>query len=155
MECKGYNGSVEFDGTFVTIKRSGALGRLTVGKGDKRIPVSQIVAVQWKEPGPLVNGYISFTITGGMENRRGFGKQTTNAAKDENAVILRQKHADEFRQLRSEIEAAIAASHQPAPMMAAAPVSMADELAKLAKLRESGLLTDAEFEAQKTKLLQS
>lgn len=33
------------------------------------------------------------------------------------------------------------------------PVSMADELAKLAQLRDSGVLTEAEFAAQKAKLL--
>ena len=33
------------------------------------------------------------------------------------------------------------------------PTSVADELAKLAKLRETGILTDAEFETQKHKLL--
>ena len=31
--------------------------------------------------------------------------------------------------------------------------SVADELAKLVKLKESGVLTDAEFQAQKQKLL--
>jgi hypothetical protein len=35
----------------------------------------------------------------------------------------------------------------------AAPVSSADELAKLAQLRDSGVLTEAEFAAQKAKLL--
>jgi hypothetical protein len=36
---------------------------------------------------------------------------------------------------------------------AAAPASVADELAKLAKLRDAGALTDDEFAAQKAKLL--
>ena len=35
----------------------------------------------------------------------------------------------------------------------ATPISSADELAKLAQLRDSGVLTDAEFAAQKAKLL--
>ena len=35
----------------------------------------------------------------------------------------------------------------------AVPASLADELAKLAKLRDDGILTDAEFDAQKVKLL--
>ncbi len=36
---------------------------------------------------------------------------------------------------------------------AAGPSGSADELAKLAGLRDSGVLTEAEFAAQKTKLL--
>ena len=39
------------------------------------------------------------------------------------------------------------------PKEAAAAPSVADELAKLAKLRDDGVLTDAEFDAQKKKLL--
>jgi hypothetical protein len=39
------------------------------------------------------------------------------------------------------------------PSTAPAPVSVADELTKLAQLRESGVLSAAEFEAQKAKLL--
>ena len=50
------------------------------------------------------------------------------------------------------------AQQQPAPQAAAAPQpdSMDDKLAaltKLGQLRDSGVLTDAEFEAQKAKLL--
>jgi membrane-associated protease RseP (regulator of RpoE activity) len=41
----------------------------------------------------------------------------------------------------------------PTPPVAAEPVSIADEIGKLAKLRDQGLITEAEFEAQKKKLL--
>ena len=42
----------------------------------------------------------------------------------------------------------------PAPVtIAGAAPSVADELAKLAKLKSDGILTDAEFETQKKKLL--
>lgn len=32
MECKGINGTVVFDGAFVSIRRKGAMARMTVGK---------------------------------------------------------------------------------------------------------------------------
>ena len=51
IEAKGHNGQVAFDGDFVTINRKGFFARTSVGKGDKRIPVASIAAVQWKEPG--------------------------------------------------------------------------------------------------------
>jgi hypothetical protein len=60
---------VNFDGNFVTITRKGALSRMTVGKGEKRIRISSITAVQWKEPGGLVNGFFQFTVMGGNESR--------------------------------------------------------------------------------------
>jgi hypothetical protein len=50
----------------------------------------------------------------------------------------------------------VAAAHTPAPASAdggASPASIADELAKLASLRDSGVLSDAEFDAAKKRLL--
>ncbi len=41
----------------------------------------------------------------------------------------------------------------PAPAAAAEPPSLADQLAKLADLKNQGVLTDSEFQAQKAKLL--
>jgi len=45
------------------------------------------------------------------------------------------------------------ARQTPPPPRKSATVSVADELAKLAKLRDSGVLTDEEFASQKAKLL--
>jgi hypothetical protein len=47
------------------------------------------------------------------------------------------------------------ASAQPGQHVSAAPVSVADELSKLALLRNSGILTETEFEAEKNRLLSS
>lgn len=146
IEAKGVNGQVSFDGQFVTIHRKGGLGRLTVGKGEKRIPISAITAVQWKPPGALVNGYIQFTVPGGNEGRSRAGHQTTDAAKDENAVVVSRKHEAEFQVLREAIEAAVGRP-------AAASGGVADELKKLADLHASGVLSDDEFAVQKAKLL--
>ena len=54
--AKGQGGELHFDGRVVTIARKGFLARATVGKGEKRIPVQSIAAVQWKPAGALVNG---------------------------------------------------------------------------------------------------
>lgn len=151
IEAKGVNGQVMFDGRFVTITRKGALARATVGKGEKRIPVSSITAVQWKPPSKLVRGFIQFTVQGGVESKSRAGKQTKDAAKDENSVIVASGHADEFLALRSAVESSIGV-----PASAAAPAassSMADELKKLSELRDAGVLSDDEFAAQKAKLL--
>jgi hypothetical protein len=66
---QGQDSTVHFDCRFVTIERCGFLARAYVGKGEKRIPVSSIQAVQWEPPGALVNGYIEFTVLGGNETR--------------------------------------------------------------------------------------
>lgn len=151
IEAKGHNGTVIFDGAFVTIRRAGVLARTTVGKGEKRIPVASISAVQWKAPGVLVNGFIAFTLAGGNEAKSRFGRQTIDAASDENSVIVMKKHAPAFDELRAAVEAAIVEQH--APREVAAPVSGAAEVAHLAELHASGVLTDEEFTAAKAKAL--
>ncbi|MEV5792673.1 DUF4429 domain-containing protein [Streptomyces sp. NPDC052192] len=152
IEVKGHTGQVAFDGEYVTITRKGFNARMTVGKGEKRIHVSQISGVQWKPAGMMVNGFIQLTVPGGNERRSAFGSQTTNAVKDENSVVFTKKQMPEFEKLRTEIEAAIAAHHNP-QAQAAASGSVADELAELGALREQGLLSPEEFEQQKGRLL--
>jgi hypothetical protein len=64
----------------------------------------------------------------------------------------------DFAAVRNAIEAAISdreSSPAPAPAAAAAASSsLADELKKFAELRDSGVLSEAEFEEQKAKLLE-
>ncbi|MER7251590.1 DUF4429 domain-containing protein [Kribbella sp. NPDC000426] len=153
MEVKGHNGTVVWDGTFITIRRKGFLARATIGKGEKRIPVGSVTAVQWKPAGALVNGFIQFTLGGGNEARSRFGAQTMDAVHDENSVIFVKNQMRAFDALRSEIEQAIAARYAP-PVQAAAPAS--DPLAhlrQLAELHAAGVLSDEEFNAKKVEIL--
>lgn len=152
-EVTGQGGQITFDGQYVTITRKGFLARATHGKGEKRLHISQISAIQWKPAGAMVNGFIQFTVPGGNEVRGRMGSQTSNAAKDENSVIFTKAQMPEFEKLRATLDAAIVAQHTP---QRAAPVpsgSLADELAKLAGLRDQGILSPAEFEQQKARLL--
>lgn len=144
--------TVTFDGQYLTINRHGFVARTTYGKGEKRLHISQISAIQWKPAGPLMNGFIQFTVPGGNEVRGRFGTQTNTAAKDENSVIFTKKQMPEFEKLRAALDASIAAQHAP-QQAAAAPLSVADELAKLNGLLQQGILTPDEFAAQKARLL--
>lgn len=150
-EAKGVNGTVRFDGQFVTIARTGFMARATVGKGDKRIPVRSITAVQWKSPGAMVNGYIAFTIAGGNESRSRFGTATFDAVSDENSVVIQKKHEPAMQAIRTAVEAAIAAGS--APTVVQQQASAADELSKYAALRDQGILTEEEFAAKKAQIL--
>ena len=105
IELKGVNGTIIFDGNMVIIRRSGAMARMTVGKGEKRIPVRSVTAVQFKPAGMAVRGYIQFTIPGGNERRSAPGRQTTDAAKDENSVLFAKGDQAAFENLRDAIEA--------------------------------------------------
>jgi hypothetical protein len=122
---------------------------MSIGKGEKRIPLASIASVQWKPPGALVNGYIAFTVPGGKEKQSRFGSATTDASKDENAVIVTKKQGEAFLVLREAVEAAMSArahGHPPAP-------DVMDQPRKLAELRDAGVVSPEEFEAKKADLL--
>jgi hypothetical protein len=151
MRAARYGGSVEFDGHFVTIRRKG-LGRLTVGKGEKRIALASIAAIQLKPAGPVINGFIQFSLPGGQERRSAFGRQTADAVQDENSVVFTRRQQPQFEALRAEIETAIMARSSPQQVSSPAG-ALADQLAQLAQMRSAGLLSDREFDAAKTRLL--
>lgn len=112
---KGVRGQVSFDGTFVTIHRRGFMARATTGKGEKRIPVGSVTSVQWKPAGRLVYGFIQFSLAGGIEKQSRFGRQTNDAAHDENSVTFRFGQQTAFQSLRDAIEGAIGARHAAPP----------------------------------------
>jgi hypothetical protein len=154
VEVKGHTGTVVWDGDFITIKRTGFLARASVGKGEKRIPLASITAIQWKPAGAMVNGYIQFTLAGGNESRARFGSQTTDAAKDENSVVFTKKQMPGFQGLRATLEEAIAHRGRPSePSAPAAPDHLA-QLKQLAELRDSGVLSEEEFAVKKAEILQ-
>jgi hypothetical protein len=149
FNIKGHTGQILFDGFYVTIQRKGFLARAGVGKGEKRIPLPSITAIQWKPAGGLVNGFIQFTLSGGNERRSAFGSQTIDAAKDENSVVFTKKQMPDFDRLRHAVEQAMAAGAIAAPVIQAPPA----DLFKLAELHAAGILTDEEFSAAKAKAL--
>ena len=110
----------------------GMLGSLTV----EDFPYSAIQSVEASTGMAL--GSIVIKSAGGSEKISGINKGSTH----ELANLIRSK-AREFQ-----ATSAMATATAVAP-----PVSTADELLKLAQLRDAGVLTDEEFAAQKAKLL--
>ena len=111
VEAKGRNGHMSFDGDFVTIRRAHFFGRM-VDKDGRRVPIATITEVQFKPAGGFVNnGFISLTLTGGVEKRAAFGDRTVDPSNDPNSVLFSTKQQPQFEELRTEIETAIAAHH--------------------------------------------
>jgi hypothetical protein len=148
ISAKGASGTVAFDGQFVIIRHEGFNAALSTGRSEKRIPLSQISAVQWRPGTRLTNGYISFTMPGVNEVRSRSGKGHKDAYFDENSMMIRHKHTAEMAKVRNAIEQAIAARNS-----GTTPTSGADEITQLANLHQQGVLTDAEFAAAKAKAL--
>jgi hypothetical protein len=152
LEAKGTNGTLEFDGQTVTIKRTGFSARMLVGGGEKRIPVASLTAVQWRKAG-LTTGFIQFTLAGGIERRSKPGQTGSDAKHDENTVTFHARQQPTFEPIREAIEQAIAARHAPQTAAPVATASIADELGKLAALRDQGVISAQDFEAGKARIL--
>jgi hypothetical protein len=103
--------------------------------------------------GPVINGFIQFTLPGGNERRSEFGKQTFDAAGDENSIVFTQAQESYFLAFRDAVEAALNARHNPPAFAVPAQASVLDQLAQLASLRDAGIVTAEEFESKKTELL--
>ena len=149
----GYNGQIDVYADRIVINRKGFLGFVSQGfAGEKTIPMSSIQSVQFKDATIAINGYIQFTVLGGIERRGG----VTNAVNDENAVIFTYNHRTSAAKVRSIVESAIlsrsSSPAQPAPA-SSAPISVADELLKFKQLLDMGVLSQSEFDEQKRKLL--
>src|SRR5947208_1843783 len=136
--------SAAFDGHFVTLRRKG-FSRTVVGKGERRIHVSNIVTVEFKPAGLMTDGFIRFVVPGMTPRQSRLGQRSNDARFDEWAVPFWRKQQSEFERLRDAVETAITArdggqSSQPDTL---------DQLRKLSELRDAGILTEAEFAAKK------
>ncbi|MQA19297.1 DUF4429 domain-containing protein [Rugamonas rivuli] len=147
---KGVQDSLEVFEDKVTITPKGILGFMNKGlKGTKTIPFSSIMAIQFKEAGALFSGYLQFTIPGGNESRGG----VFSAASDENSFMFANKSNNELAAtIKEHIEQKVRELR--VPSVVAQPVtSLADELQKLSGLRDSGILSEQEFQAAKLRLI--
>jgi hypothetical protein len=125
-------------------------------KREKGILLRNVTSVEVKQPGPLVAGFIQFSIAGGKarDSSYSFSGGAFDAAQDENSVVfVGQDQYETALKIKAYIENWSANQHQPAPKTSVVPVSVADEIRKLKALESEGLLTTQEFEDEKKKLL--
>lgn len=134
----------------ITIGHKGALSMMTKGMvGDKDIWLHTISGVQLKKPGHLTSGYIQFLFHGSQDLKGGLFAAT----QDENTIILKSKKDYESAlKFKAEVEQLIIATQKPQLQHVPSTVSTADELAKLADLRDRGVISDLQFEQQRDKL---
>lgn len=133
----------------VTITPKGVLGFMSKGlKGTKTIPFASITGIQFREAGTFISGYIQFTIPGGNESKGG----VFDAASDENTFMFAEKKNNEMaNNIKEYIESAVLKLRTPHHHTQSA--NLADELQKLAMLKEQGILSDDEFQSAKMKLI--
>lgn len=148
MILNGVNGQLEVYSNKVVIRRKGFLAKMTQGfnKGDKEIYLNQISGIQVKNGGNITNGYIQFSLAGGVEYTNGL-KEAIN---DENTVVFKKIDNETVAQMKDKIEAL--RNQLTAPVMANS-ISSADEIKKFKDLFDAGVITEVEFNLKKKELL--
>jgi hypothetical protein len=159
----GRGDSVEVTDAGVSIRRKGLKGLISQGlKGRKFLPFASISSVQFKDAG-VTDGFIRFSIP---------GSGSLGVPGDENSVAFSADRAGDFRSLRDLVQqrisgagnvsalgatpqVSVTASVASSAPAAVAPMSAAtvEELSRLADLKDRGVITEAEFAAQKQALL--
>lgn len=134
-----------------TITPQGVLGFLNKGvSGTKTIPFRSVAAIQFREAGVALSGFIQFTIPGGNERRGG----VFSAANDENTFMFAgQQNNSQAVAIKEFIDKAIDDYHNSQRNQVSAAPSVSSELQQLAKLKSDGVLSEDEFLAAKKKLL--
>jgi hypothetical protein len=148
LSLKGVNGQLELYSGKVIIKRKGALAKMTQGffKGDKTIYLKQITGIQFKPGGAFTNGYIQFTVPGGIESRKGI----IDATKDENTVMFNKKDNELVNEIKLKIEELQSLTNGNVPTN---QLSAADEIKKYKALLDEGIITQEDYDAKKKQLL--
>ncbi|MFD1407233.1 SHOCT domain-containing protein [Kroppenstedtia eburnea] len=145
--AKGKLGKLTVTPTKVILEHN----RLSGHRGAKEIYIKNITSIQLKTPG-LTAGYIEFSFAGGTETRTGGALAAT---KNENAMIFSAKHKNDFikaKELIEQYQMELESHSLPASSISTNPTT-AEQIRELAKLRDDGIITPAEFEASKQKLL--
>lgn len=153
VRAVGYNGQVTVENDMLTISRKGMMATIVQGgKGEKRIPLRSVTAVQLRKPLAGTDGYIQFSILGAVDSGGGFMRARGN----ENSVSFYGSQLPAFERVQQVVEEFIRTggqSQQSVVSTSAPSVDVADQLAKFAELRDKGILTEDEFQEQKRKLL--
>ena len=135
---------------YVVINRAGLSKFLNFFDDDAntvRIPVDSITAINYKESG-FKDGTLEFVYLGYVPRF----KQTRH--NQENVIVFRGKEFNEtFKAFQSIVEKRVRELKNKQSKLEIPLNSVADELAKFAKLHQEGILSDEEFTAKKTQLL--
>lgn len=138
-ELKGTNGQLELYEDKVILRRKGFMAKIYQGftAGDKTIPISHITGIDFKGAGFTV-GYIQFTMGGSNEGTRG----VSQALRDENTITFTLKEEDDAEEILSKL-------YELQKKEDLGNKSIIDELVKLNELKDSGAISESEYEELK------
>ncbi len=150
IRAKGANGELKFDGDVVTVEKSRMLRETLTDnymQGVKTVRVEDLTSVSFQPVRFGLQGYIQLCVVGVTPPR-----DHREMMRDLNTVFFEKRQQPEFESLQHALNKAI--NEQVGKKAPAAPSSSPlDELKKLKDLLDAGVISQAEFEAMKTKLM--
>ena len=135
----------------ITIRRKGICSFFNYGlKGDKSIQITSITGTQYR-PFSFTNGYLQFIMMGSQESKGGLNA----AQKDENTVCWAHKKCNKYaEEIIKYIEQYNSnRNNKTKEVFNVKQDDKYDQLAKIKKLLDNGVLTQEEFENEKRKIL--
>ena len=147
MKITSVKDELELSGNNVIIRKRGVANTLASGlNGDRTIAIASLTSVQLKKGGWLP-GYILFSYAGSKP----FNCGIIEATQDPDAFVFEKALNAEVEEFKNMVEE-IMRSPKSFPS-SGVPIGLSDELMKLAGMRDKGVLSEAEFQAAKKKLL--
>lgn len=148
MEIVQKNSLLAIQGMTLIIRNTGVVGQIARGgmQGEKRILIRSILSIQFKKPSAMTLGYIQFETAGGSQKPARGG--LLEAAGDENSVLFDLNKLRDFELFRDRVEELMNQD-----LTAKSTTSDADELAKFARLRDEGVISEEEFSLKKKMIL--
>jgi len=162
MELKATNGIIIVYDDRVVFSRKTFAGFMTQGgaSGDRTYFYNDLAFAEYKKPNMMLNGYLKMVLKGtnDIKSTVGIAKTSTATLEDPNTITLRAFNKNIpiesekiFNYIQSKIEETKKINTKATQTFA--NYSKADELKKLAELRNSGILTEEEFLNEKSKIL--
>ena len=140
---------LELAGDKVIIRRRGVANMLASGlNGERMINISTLTGIQMKPGGLFSPGYILFWYAGSKP----FVGGIFAATQDPDAFIFGQELNEQVAEFKAKVEKIMQDYRQTVPAVTVQE-NLADELRKLAELKQQGILSEEEFDAAKRKLL--
>jgi hypothetical protein len=142
--------TMSVSGDVIRIEKKGMLS----AKREKTFPMRNISSVEIKEPGSVLSGYIQLSIAGGAARNSSLTLTggTFDAAGDENSVVFGGKDNYQIAlKIKAHIEEQTKHASNPPPVI---KESIPDLIKKLSELKDSGILSDEEFQQKKRELLE-
>lgn len=102
IHVESVGGSVDFDGTTVTIRRTSRIAKSVFGNTETVIPIGRIGAVEWKPARWSGAGHIRFAVPGSQA-----AAEATPVNRDVNAVLFGRREQPAFEKLRDLVRDAL------------------------------------------------